>query len=368
VVTDKDGTSYGSGTLIDARDNVGLVVTNWHVVTDAAGPIQVIFPDGFQSPARVLKVDKDWDLAALAIWKPTAPPVPISATVPRPGDPLAIAGYGSGDWRLAAGKCTQYVAPAENLPYEMVEVSAEARQGDSGGPIFNSRGELAGVLFGASRGTTSGSYSGRVRLFLEPIIAGAAANDAVAANTPVSPRAAPPADKDNVTTASSADVQPSPAVLKPPPGTEPAAEPAIPREELVRSEQQSLENTPPLSPDESITPHPSAVNLADDDPQFATRRGPNGLQAIERRDFAEQGLVYTPLPPRGRSSLGISTSMNTAHTTSLGNAPSADNLWQQLAGNTPFDQGKSVLAVLGLLTVVYRFLGRDSRSDDDGEE
>jgi hypothetical protein len=48
----------------------------------------------------------------------------------------------------------------------MVEVSASARQGDSGGPIFNARGELAGVLFGSGGGTTSGSYAGRVGQFL----------------------------------------------------------------------------------------------------------------------------------------------------------------------------------------------------------
>jgi hypothetical protein len=48
----------------------------------------------------------------------------------------------------------------------MVEVNVQARQGDSGGPIFNEQGELAGVLFGAGRGTTSGSYAGRVERFL----------------------------------------------------------------------------------------------------------------------------------------------------------------------------------------------------------
>ena len=52
------------------------------------------------------------------------------------------------------------------MPYEMVEVSVQARQGDSGGPILNQRGELAGVLFGSGSGTTSGSYAGRVSQFL----------------------------------------------------------------------------------------------------------------------------------------------------------------------------------------------------------
>ena len=62
------------------------------------------------------------------------------------------------------------MAPATNLPYEMVEVAAEARQGDSGGPIFNERLELAGVLFGSANGTTSGSYSGRVQSFLQGVV------------------------------------------------------------------------------------------------------------------------------------------------------------------------------------------------------
>jgi serine protease Do len=47
-----------------------------------------------------------------------------------------------------------------------LELDVEARQGDSGGPIFNQRGELAGVLFGAGQGTTLGSFAPRVSCFL----------------------------------------------------------------------------------------------------------------------------------------------------------------------------------------------------------
>jgi hypothetical protein len=53
----------------------------------------------------------------------------------------------------------------------MVELSTAARQGDSGGPIFNRQGELAGVLFGSATGTTSGSFCGRVGQFLHPVMA-----------------------------------------------------------------------------------------------------------------------------------------------------------------------------------------------------
>jgi hypothetical protein len=172
VVTDDGGgvRSYGSGVLVAASGDRGLVVTNWHVVRDATGPIGVVFPDGFRSGATVLRTDRDWDLAALAIWRPPVEPIPLAAVAPRPGDPLWIAGYGSdGHYRAAPGRCTQYNPPSLSLPAELVELSATARQGDSGGPIFNARGELAGVLFGSGRGYTMGSYCGRVRRFLATV-------------------------------------------------------------------------------------------------------------------------------------------------------------------------------------------------------
>jgi len=49
------------------------VITNWHVVRDARGPITVLFPSGFRSGASILATDEAWDLAALAIWRPEAP-------------------------------------------------------------------------------------------------------------------------------------------------------------------------------------------------------------------------------------------------------------------------------------------------------
>ena len=113
---------------------------NWHVVRDAAGPVEVIFPDGFQSKARPLKVDADWDLAALVIWRPNVDPVPISRTPPKPGDRLTICGYGPGIYRSVAGRCTSYYAPRVDLPEHMVELDVEARQGDSGGTDLQRQG------------------------------------------------------------------------------------------------------------------------------------------------------------------------------------------------------------------------------------
>ncbi len=166
VVPEGGVTSFGSGTLVDVRDQHGLIITNWHVVRDSKGVVEVVFPNGFRSHARPLKVDSNWDLAALVIWRPNVEPVPIAKQPPRPGDLLTIHGYGRGQYRIATGRCTSYYAPRQDYPMEMVELDVEARQGDSGGPILNDRGEIAGVLFGAGHGTTLGSFAPRVSNFL----------------------------------------------------------------------------------------------------------------------------------------------------------------------------------------------------------
>jgi len=162
--------SFGSGTLVYKQGKHALLITNHHVIRDSQKEILVSFPNGFRSSAKVVASDPTWDLAALLIWSPSMPAVSITKNAPQPGDKLTIAGYGSGRYRAVSGVCSQYVSPGLSQPHEMVELKAVARQGDSGGPIFNQKGELAGVLFGAGWRTTAGSYSGRVKKFLDPIV------------------------------------------------------------------------------------------------------------------------------------------------------------------------------------------------------
>jgi hypothetical protein len=171
---DHDGASLGSGVLVAVNQTHGLIITNWHVVRDSAGTILVSFPDGFTSGARVLKTDSTWDLAALVIWRPNVAPVPLATAPARRGDVLTIAGYGRDSYRAISGYCTEYLSPGDNQPGELVELDVAARQGDSGGPIFNTRGEVAGVLFGSNDSFftgqyTLGSYCGRVRQFVAAV-------------------------------------------------------------------------------------------------------------------------------------------------------------------------------------------------------
>ena len=298
VVPEGAATSYGSGTLVDVRDNYGLVITNWHVLRDATGEISVVFPDGFRSGARALKVDADWDLAALLIWRPRVRPVRLAAAAPRPGDLLTIAGYGQGTYRQATGRCTQYLAPGANFPSEMVELDVEARQGDSGGPIFNQRGDLAGVLFGAGRGTTTGSYAGRVGGFLASVVpdlgAGTAAQIAVA-----------------------------------------------PSGETRDSASAMATRTRRLQPPWQQSPAGSA----------SLRDGPSGQDIATSRQFANRAASGSP---------AVAALSAQEHRSNLPAAVPADPTddhpvltWRDVAGATPFDQIKSVLAAIGILAIVF---------------
>ena len=278
VAAEQTGLAQGSGTLVASSDQYGLVLTNWHVIRDATGSITVVFPDGFQSAARVLKVDRDWDLAALMIWRPAAEPIPLASTAPRPGDTLTIAGYGAGPYRAVGGRCTQYVAPGMHMPYEMVEVSAAARQGDSGGPILNARGELAGVLFGSSSGTTSGSYCGRVRVFLASLWPAMAPGDT-----------------------SLQEVQRVESVTD-----------RVPPAEPPPSDEHSPPAPPPAAPPDEV---PETAFAADLTARNATAPLPS------RVDFS---------PPKEPTD------------------------WVRLAGETPGEQAKTVLAGIGVLAVLLQ--------------
>jgi hypothetical protein len=183
IAFDPSGQSFGTGSYVGTYGEYGIIVTNWHVVSETDGLVHVHFPEsvhfprGFSSFGARIKRDDKWDLALIAISKPPSeiPTLPIAQTPSKPGDPLWIVGFGSGwkAYRIAAGECVRYMAPEYptdgTAPLkEILEVSVSARKGDSGGPILNQKGELAGVLFGSDMvRNTAGSYSERVNHFYQ---------------------------------------------------------------------------------------------------------------------------------------------------------------------------------------------------------
>lgn len=170
VIATHDGNkAHGSGVLVRVSGAKGLVLTNDHVVADRSGGVHVAWPDGSGSAAKVVAIDRTWDLAALVVDKPGATPVSLASGNAKVGDVLTIAGYGSGEYREQRGAVTQYLSPVRMSAYHWVEIEASARKGDSGGPMLNASGELAGVLWGQGGGLTAGSCASKVRQFLKEV-------------------------------------------------------------------------------------------------------------------------------------------------------------------------------------------------------
>jgi serine protease Do len=310
AVEERDGKAFGSGTLIDCREAYGLVVTNWHVVHEAKGKIEVRFPDGFTSEARPLKLDETWDLAALVVWRPPIAPARLAMSPPQPGDRLTICGYGQGEYLQQTGRCTDYYSPEVGEPQEIVELNVQARQGDSGGPIFNDRGELAGVLFGAARGTTLGSFGGRVQTFLATL-----APDIGAAKQPtLLAQVQPP-------------VEPVAGTAAPLPVT---GDPFLAAERAAPTPVSQFPTPPPALSDRSSAPQLAASHrLAEASHHTAEAWKP---AAIEPTAAAPS----TPAPSR----VGVSTQFS-----EVSAAPEAETLdW--------YEEGRTLLALVGIAAIV----------------
>lgn len=169
----------GSGVLVEAREGRAKVLTAWHVVREGRNAITLRWPDGTSGTARVVAWDSAWDLAVLSAAAPAAAPMPIAARPPAVGDRLTLAGYGPVPftYREASGEVTQFLGPTGRHPMHMLEVRAAARQGDSGGPIFNARGEVVAVLWGSTGGLTAGSHVSEIRRMLGQPVAAAVCRD-----------------------------------------------------------------------------------------------------------------------------------------------------------------------------------------------
>jgi hypothetical protein len=345
IAHERGAISLGSGTLVHVEGDCGLVVTNWHVVRDATGEISVAFPSGFRSPATVAKVDADWDLAALIVWRPNVEPVRIADGAPQIGQLLTIAGYGSGDYLAQRGQCTQYVAPGLNLPYEMVEVSAQARQGDSGGPIFNDRGELAGVLFGAARGSTSGSHSGRVRSFLTAVAPRLGQGDAThIAAAPTAPRSTDGWRSRDLAQATEVErftstPRANPTGSNPFPLFEPAPAKVATFDGPVAA-LSPARTTPALDVAQPVSVAPPSIT--------ADRAAEPLIEATQLPTDPTAGNTISLAPVEPDSAAAEPT---TAESFAI-----ANDLWAALASTSLFDQAKTFLALFGVIAFAYHAL------------
>jgi len=138
--TTSQGTMYGSGTLVDVGNGHGLVVTCRHLYREGTGEVVCDF-GGRKFKGQVV-ADKDGhDLSAILIQDPGVKPIEVSTVGLARGATAYSCGYGSGSYGVNTGRVLK-------VDSRRLQISGTARDGDSGGPVLNSRGQLVGVLWG----------------------------------------------------------------------------------------------------------------------------------------------------------------------------------------------------------------------------
>jgi S1-C subfamily serine protease len=137
--------SLGSGVIVDAA---GQVVTNHHVIADAAA-IRVQLADGREADAKVIGRDPDTDLALLRIDLRDLPAIELGRSsalrvgdiVLAIGNPLGLSATVTQGIVSATGRGQLGVAVFENF----IQTDAPINVGNSGGALINTRGELVGI-------------------------------------------------------------------------------------------------------------------------------------------------------------------------------------------------------------------------------
>lgn len=165
VRTTENGKSYegvnaGSGFVLSQE---GFIVTNHHVI-DGSTAISVTFANGTQADARLIGSDSINDIAVLKIEANGLRPVTIGSSADlRVGDQVVAIGNALGElsFSLTAGYVsgTDRSISTDGSVINMIQTDASINSGNSGGPLFNSRGEVVGITTAKYSGTTSSGAS-----------------------------------------------------------------------------------------------------------------------------------------------------------------------------------------------------------------
>ena len=145
--------SVGSGFFVSSTH----AVTNAHVV--AGSDATTVTIGGATLDATVVAFDDEADLALLNVPGARAPALRLAGSTPQRGTTGVALGYpGGGDLTVtAAGVTASHDIAGPNIYGEgsygrsVVELRAEVRRGNSGGPLVVEPGLVGGVIFGASR-------------------------------------------------------------------------------------------------------------------------------------------------------------------------------------------------------------------------
>lgn len=163
-------TVTGSGFLLSED---GYVVTNYHVVAEAA-TITVVTQDAETHEAALVGRDTTADMALLKVEGEHFQPVTLgSSTELAIGDMVVAIGN-----PLSALEATQTVGyisgknrevSTDNNVVNMLQTDAAINSGNSGGPLFNMRGEVVGITTAKYSGTSASGASIEGLSFAIPI-------------------------------------------------------------------------------------------------------------------------------------------------------------------------------------------------------
>ncbi|MDP3737022.1 MAG: Do family serine endopeptidase [Hyphomonadaceae bacterium] len=139
----RDMRGSGSGFVIQG----GYIVTNNHVV-DNAKSMTVILDDGRELAAKLVGTDPKTDLAVIKVEGANiAPALPWGdSNRARPGDNVFAMGspFGLGN-TVTAGIVSARGRSLGQSYDDYIQVDAPINQGNSGGPLFNTSGQVIGV-------------------------------------------------------------------------------------------------------------------------------------------------------------------------------------------------------------------------------
>lgn len=154
-------TGQGSGFFISPD---GFAVTNNHVV-DGADKVEVTMDDGKTFTAKVIGADPRTDLALIKVsGRNDFPFAKLSDSKPRIGDWVLAVGnpFGLGG-TVTAGIVSASGRDIGNGPYDdFIQIDAPVNKGNSGGPAFDTNGEVMGVntaIYSPSGGSVGIAFS-----------------------------------------------------------------------------------------------------------------------------------------------------------------------------------------------------------------
>jgi serine protease Do len=154
-------TGQGSGFFISPD---GFAVTNNHVV-DGADKVEITMDNGKTYTAKVIGSDPRTDLALIKVEGRTDFPfAKLSDSKPRIGDWVLAVGnpFGLGG-TVTAGIVSASGRDIGNGPYDdFIQIDAPVNKGNSGGPAFDTNGEVMGVntaIYSPSGGSVGIAFS-----------------------------------------------------------------------------------------------------------------------------------------------------------------------------------------------------------------